>query len=284
MSETSSGGTPNATTGYLVSDLVGLALEQIGVGVGGQNSDPQGLSSGVMHLNMMLAQWQRKRWLVPNLVDRAFMSTGASVYEIGPGGDLDMPVRPAQVMSAYARLLNGASRSADGDFSGRDFDGTDFDTPTDGLDGGGYPIDYNLSPIPSYEDYAGLSLKGLRTWPNYFHYNPAFPMGEFRPWPIPPSDVWEFHVLIAEPLPATLKASDPINLPPEYWDAIMWSLAARLASSYGQPPNEAVIGAMRAAVATIRTANTQIPILGMPAILTPIGNPFYWPGLEIQRL
>ena len=284
MSETNNGGTPNVTTGYLVSDLVGLALEQLGVGVGGQNTDPQGLASGVMHLNMMLAQWQRKRWLVPNLVDRAFMSTGASVYEIGPDGDLNMPVRPAQVLSAYARLLNGAPRSEDGDFSGKDFDGTDFDTPTNGLDGGGFPIDYNLTPIPSYEDYAGLSLKGLRTWPNYFHYNPAFPMGEFRPWPIPPAQVWELHVIIAECLPTTLKATNAINLPPEYWDAIMWILAARMAPSYGQEASATVAAMARGALATIRSANVQIPTLGMPAILTPINNPFYWPGLEIQKL
>lgn len=277
-------GTPDATSGYLVSDLIGLALEQLGVGVGGQNADPQGAASAVMHLNMLLAQWQRRSWLVPNLVDRAFMSTGASVYSIGPGGDVDVPVRPSQVVSAYARLLNGAAPSADGVFSGRDFDGTDFDTPTTGIDGGRTPIDYPLAPIPSYENYASLGLKGLRTWPSFFHYNPAFPMGEFRPWPIPQGSAWEFHILIAETLPSTLKASDPINLPPEYWDAIMWSLAARLAPSYGQGANKTVIGAMCAALATIRTANMQIPALGMPAALTSHASPFYWPGLEIQKL
>lgn len=282
MSE-SLNGAPGAQ-GYLVSDLISMALEQLGVGVGGQNGDPQGLASGVMHLNMMLAQWQRKRWLVPNLVDRAFMSNGASVYEIGPGGDLDVPVRPAQIMSAYARLLNGATQTRDGDFVTRDFVSTDFETPSDGLSSGGNPIDYNLTPIPSYEDYAGIGLKGLRTWPTFFHYNPSFMMGEFRPWPIAQSSVWEFHVLIAEPLPANLSATDPINLPPEYWDAVMWSLASRLAPSYGQTANPVVLGAMRSALSTLRAANSQIPTLGMPSILSPIGRPFYWPGLEIQRL
>ncbi|MBS1063434.1 hypothetical protein JK185_10305 [Gluconobacter wancherniae] len=280
----SNSGTPNATTGYLVSDLVGMALEQLGVGVGGTNADPQGLISGVMHLNMLLAQWQRRRWLVPNLVDEAFISTGASVYYIGPGGDLDTPVRPAQIEAAYARLLNGAPQQQDGDFANTDFASSDFSTQNSGIDGPGYPIDYPLSPIPSYEDYAGLSLKALKTWPNYFHYNPAFPLGEFRPWPIPQEGIWEFHVLYAQPLPAGLTASSPINLPPEYWDAIMWCIAARLAPSYGQQVNEVVVSQARSALATIRSANTQIPTLGMPSILTPISNPFYWPGLEIQKL
>lgn len=283
MSETLVEGAPGSS-GYLVSDLVGMALETIGIGVGGQNSDPSGLNSGVMHLNMLLAQWQRKRWLVPNLVDMAFASTGASVYYIGPGGDLDVPVRPAQVKAAYGRLLNGAPLSEIGDFTPVQFS-SDFDTGSDGLDGPGYPIDYTLTAIPSYEDYAGLGLKALKTWPSMYHYNAAFPMGEFRPWPIPPAGIWEFHVLIQSALPSNLTATSPINLPPEYWDAIMWTLAARLSLSYGQEPSPSVVAMAKAAITTIRGAYaTQIPTLGVPAILTPRNNPFWWPGLEIQRL
>ena len=276
-------GAPGAQ-GYLVSDLVGLALRQIGTGAMGTSPGPGDISDGVMHLNMMLAQWQRRRWLVPNLIDKAFLSTGAAIYQIGPGGALDTPVRPSQVKAAYARLLNGASVSTDGEFDTPDFIPGQFDTDTSGVGAGGYPIDYSLAPIPSYEDYAAISLKGMQTWPRYFHYNPAYPAGEFRPWPIPPAAIWEFHILYAEPLPTNLGPSDAINLPPEYWDAIMWLLAARLAPSYGQEASATVTAMARAALATIRTANQQTPILGMPAALTPSGGGFWWPGLEVQRL
>lgn len=276
-------GTPDNTTGYTVSDLVGMALRQIGIGAMGTTASAPDTADGVMHLNLMLGQWQRRRWLVPNLIDIFCPSTGASVYSVGPGGDINMDTRPAQVMAAYARLLVGAQASHDGDFSGSDFNGSDFDTESDGL-ATGNPIDYPLTAIPSYEDYASLSLKGLKTWPNYFYYNPAFPLGEFRPWPIPPADVWEFHLIVPEVLSTSLKETDNINLPPEYWDAIMWSLAARMAPSYGQEASPTVIAAAKAALSTIRSANMQVPTLGMPAILTPLSNPFYWPGLEIQKL
>lgn len=277
-------GTPDKTTGYLVSDLVGMALRQIGVGAMGTTASGPDIADGVMHLNMMLGQWQRRRWLVPNLIDLFCPSSGASVYSVGPGGDFDMASRPAQVMAAYARLLTaGTTASHDGDFSSVDFNGGDFDTDSDGLSEGN-PIDYPLTPIPSYEDYASLSLKGLKTWPNYYYYNPAFPSGEFRPWPIPQGGVWEFHIIVPEVLPTTLKATDAINLPPEYWDAVMWSLAARMAPSYGQEASPTVVAAAKAALSTIRAANMQVPMLGVPAILTPLNNPFYWPGLEIQKL
>ncbi|MFT9381552.1 hypothetical protein [Gluconobacter sp. P5B12] len=269
--------------GYLVSDLISMALRQIGIGAMGTTASAADLADGLMHLNMLLAQWQRKRWLVPNLVDRAFVSTGKSVYFVGPGGDLDIPVRPSQINAAYIRLLNGAPLSTEGEFASTDFS-ADFDVGSDGLNSGVQPIDYALEQIPSYEDYAGLGLKALRSWSSYFHYNPAFPLGELRPWPIPAATIWEIHLVYAEPLPAALKPTDGINLPPEYWDAIMWSLASRMAPSYGQPPDQTVVAAMRSALATIRSANTQVPTLGMPSILTPINSPFYWPGLEIQRL
>jgi len=303
-------GTPGAS-GYLVSDLIGMALEQLGVGVGGQNSDPQGLASGVMHLNMMLAQWQRRRWLVPNLVDSAVASNGMSIYRVGPGGDIDIPVRPAQIEAAYARLVDSPSflPATGGDFASVDFNGTDFFEGGNGVDpeltvaaqfdsdfrddqfstqasygAAPLPIDYALSPISSYEDYAGLGLKGLRTWPQYYFYNQAFPLGELRPWPIPQAGQWELHIVYKAPLPSNLTAESAINLPPEYWDAIMWALAARLAPSYGQQPNPVIVSQAKAALATLRAANTQVPTLGMPSILTPMNNPFWWPGLQIQRL
>lgn len=272
------------SSGYLVSDLINMSLRQIGVGAMGTTASDADLSDAVMHLNMMLAQWQRKRWLVPNLVDMAFPSTGASVYYIGPGGDLDTPVRPDKFEAAYARLLNGAPLSQDGDFSPADFSTADFQGPVNGLDSGVQPIDYNLELIQSFEDYAGIGLKALRSWPSYAYYNPAFPMGEFRPWPIPVAGIWEFHVLFKQPLPPNLKTSDAINLPPEYWDAIMWCLAARIAPSYGQEASPTVTALAKSSLSTIRASNTQIPTLGMPAILTPISSPFYWPGLEIQKL
>ncbi|KAB8122449.1 hypothetical protein D3W54_14760 [Komagataeibacter medellinensis] len=261
-----------------------MALRQIGVGAMGTTPSQPDIDDGTRHLNMMLAQWQRRRWLVPNLVDLFCISTGASRYNVGPGQAFDMAVRPDKIEAAYARLLNnGGSPSAVGEFDDSDFS-SDFYLGSDGLSGGQGPIDYPLTIIQSYEDYAGIGLKGLRTWPNYAYYEPSYPIGRFMPWPIPPAGMWEFHILVKQPLPVNLGGDEAINLPPEYWDAIMWCLAARMAPSYGQEASPTVVACAKAAMNTIRTSNTQIPTLGMPAILTPSGGGFWWPGLEIQKL
>ncbi|WP_418610187.1 hypothetical protein [Gluconobacter cerinus] len=298
-------GAPDPVQGYRVTDLVNMALRQIGVGALGTTASDADLFDGVMQINMLLAQWQRKRWLVPNLVDRACGASGKSVYYVGPGCDFDVPVRPAQVEAAYARLIVGGSYAVGGDFSNGDYEpvdydtsrvvpvggaylgdfspaffGNDFDIGSDGLSDGVQPIDYPLTIIPSYEDYTSIGLKALATWPSMAHYNPVWPAGEFRPWPIPATGRWELHIVYKQPLGANLTIDSVINLPPEYWDAIMWTLAARLAPSYGQEASPTVVANAKAALSTIRSSNTQVPTLGMPAILTPVSTPFYWPGLE----
>jgi len=267
MSESSTGA-PETNTGYLVSDLVGLALEQLGVGVGGQNADPQGMNSGVMHLNMMLAQWQRRRWLVPNLVDTFCMSTGASSYTVGDGQQFDIAGRPDRIQAAYARLATSAgfSPSTEGDFNAGDFT-EDFQLGSDGLDANQYagPLDYPLGIIESYEDYSAIGLKGLRTWPSRVFYQPSFPVGKLYFWPIPQSGNWELHVVTKEVLPNNLIASSAINLPPEYWDAIMWCLAERLAPSYGQSGSPIITAMARTAMQTIKLANRAPLALEMPS-------------------
>jgi hypothetical protein len=61
-------------------------------------------------LNGMVSQWQRRRWLVPNLVDTWTNSTGAQSYTVMPGGDFDIP-RPDRIESAFARFGTITQRS-----------------------------------------------------------------------------------------------------------------------------------------------------------------------------
>lgn len=270
--------TPLPPNGFSVADLVGLTLRQIGVGALGTTAQPEDIRDAVMQLNMLLGQWQRKRWIVPNLIDRSFKATGQNVYTIGPGGDLSTPSRPAQIKAAYARQLREHTTTGPGDFDSRDFM-ADFLIERINTVSTTMPMDYPLSEIPSYEDYSAISLKSLQSFPGLYHYNPAFPYGEFRPWPLQWAG-WEYHVLFTTPLPAHLAPDDEINLPPEYQDALMWTLAARIAPSYGQEASQTVIANARIAQNTLRQANTQIPSLSLPSALQPYRAPFYWPGLR----
>src|SRR5664279_4885135 len=91
-----------------------LGLIYLALRMAGRINDQQGVASGSKDvadafslLVMMLAQWQRHRWLVMDLVDIPLVSTGASSYTIGPSGDF-VAARPDRIESAFARLLNAS--------------------------------------------------------------------------------------------------------------------------------------------------------------------------------
>lgn len=67
------------------------------------------------------------------------------------------------------------------------------------------------------------------------------------------------------------------NMPPEYEEVIHYGLTKRLRSMYSMPPNADQDGLYRAALATIRQATVQVPVLKMPSSLrnTRNGGPFY---------
>jgi hypothetical protein len=179
----------------------------------------------------MMAQWQRKRWLVPSLTDMAITSTGAQYYTIGP-------VRPTTLHAAYARLSPGSAQ----------------------------PLDISLGIMRSREDYSAVTLKNLTRFPAVAYLDTAWPTGRVYVWPIPTAGTYELHFVFPEALPTYSALTDPINLPPEYMQALIYELAVRLAMQYGQTPAPANVQAMRAALNTIRLANAQIPTQAMPAI------------------
>lgn len=196
----------------------------------------QDMADGLALLVGMLAQWQRKRLLVPDLVELAITSTGAASYTIGPAGDFVAP-RPDRIDYAFARLLNSGSN----------------------------PVDLSLSIIGSREDYAGIALKGLATFPAALWYDATWPAGVLHFWPIPAAGDFDLHVGVKDTLPAYAAPTDALGLPPEYLEAVVTNLAMRLLAANGQQASVLLAGQARASLATLYAANAQIPELGMPA-------------------
>jgi hypothetical protein len=213
-----------------VGDLITFALRTSGVNGVGQTPLAEDFTDALVLLRAMLAGWQRKRWLVPNEVDLAITSTGAASYTIGP-------IRPDRVHAAYVRLLGSNDN----------------------------PPDIRLTVIDSYEDYAQITLKNLSTFPQAVFYDATWPDGLLKFWPIPPAGAYELHVLFTAPLPIYVNLTDELNLPPEYLEALIYSLAVRLAMNYGLDPRPAHVMAMRQAMNTLRMANTRVSQAMMPA-------------------
>src|ERR1041385_3285754 len=111
-------------------DYIRLALKAANVTGVGQETDAEDTSYCLFVLESMLNQWSMKRWLVPNEVDTAVTSTGATSYTVGTGGNFNI-AHPDRIEAAYLRLLPAPTPSQQ--------------------------VDITLTIIDAHEDYAALT-------------------------------------------------------------------------------------------------------------------------------
>lgn len=231
-------------------DIITLALKDAGVIGEGIVPEAEDANDAFMKLNWMLAQWQRKRWLIWHLVDLSVVSTGATSYSVGPGGDINTLVRPDRIESAFVRQLTGG-------------------TP-------GTMVDYPLGIIPSYESYSIIALKSLQSFPQYVFYDSGYPLAKLYPWPVPQASLYEVHIQVKALLNQLTSLDQEIILPEEYLPAMEFNLAVRLAPAYGAAPSPIIVTLAREALNVLRQANVQISTLRMPGELVRNGiyNPY----------
>lgn len=220
-------------------DLIRLALKSGGVVGVGQTPMAEDVNDCAKLLNIMLAQWRRRRYLVYHLVEQSTQATGAQSYSVGPGGDFSMSSRPAAINYAFARQTINANPNQ---------------------------IDYPLALLPARETYAQVAMKQLQAFPQWAWYDAAFPLAQMFVYPVITS---QFSIFIgyAEILQSVTSLTDTINLPPEYAEAMLYNLAARISANYSTPLNPAVPALAKAALETMRTVNAQVPQMSMPRVL-----------------
>jgi hypothetical protein len=221
------------------AELIALALLDSGVIGQGQTASAEDANNAFIRLNMMMAQWRRKRWLVYHEVDVPLTSTGAQSYTVGTGGDFDV-ARPDRLEAAFVRQL---------------------------IPSGQNQVDYPLEILQAREDYNLIALKTMGTLPQVIFYDSAYPLGVVYPWPVPQASIYQIHLTLKADLPQFTSLAQTINLPEEYRAALHYNLCARLRPAYQMPPDPSIVGLARDALNVIRSANTQIPRLRMPASL-----------------
>lgn len=228
-------------------DIITLALKQAGIIGVGQTAQAEDSTDCLTILNMMISQWQKKRWLVYHLVDVGLNCTGAQSYTVGPGGDFDV-ARPDRLEAAFFRQIVQSQPAQ---------------------------IDYPLELLQSREDYNNIALKQLTSFPSYIFYDAAYPLGSVYPWPIP-SNLYSLHLTLKETLQSFLNLTDAVNLPPEYQAAILYNLSARIRPMYQLQPDPTITAMAEDALNVIRNANAQVPRLTMPLDLVRPGiyNPY----------
>lgn len=220
-----------------ISDLINLAFIDSGIVGIGQTPQQLDLQNALTRLNYMIAQWNRKRWLLYNLTDVSTVTTGAESYSIGVSGDFNTP-RPDRLEDGC--FLRQLAQS------------------------GIQQIDYPLQVLSSHEDYNRIRLKTMGTWPSIIFYDSNWPSGTIYAWPVPSANLYELHVLVKNQIIQFVALDQQINLPPEYEAALYYNLQVRLRVAYRMPPDPAMIALAKESLNVIRGANVQVPSMKMP--------------------
>jgi hypothetical protein len=260
-------------------ETVGEALF-LALRMAGRINDQQSVSEGSKDvadaftlLMAMMAQWQRKRWLVWSEVESSVISTGALYYTVGLKQDFNIG-RPDKIHAAFVRLRGAAAGSAGGGSDGAvlpealpfplgaspSFAGSTF--------GNGNAIDIPLTIVEAKEDWAHISIKDLKSIPSAVFYDSVWPVGRAYFWPVPPAHDYEMHLITKTSLPSYEGLDDPLAMPPEYTAAVIDNLACRIIVASGGQISRELAGQARASLETVKMTNAQIPLLGMPAALT----------------
>lgn len=163
-------------------DFITLCLREAGVTGLGQTPLPEDITDCFTLLTRMMAQWQKRRWLVPNLIDTTAQGNNQRSNAVGPGQHFNVK-KPDKIQAAY--FYQNAS----------------------GVPNSNNAVSFPLRPIYSYEDYATkVNLKYLNSWPVYFFYDNAFPYGNLFIWPIPSAD-YELHIVTKGPINFSMQLS-----------------------------------------------------------------------------
>lgn len=218
-------------------DIINLALKTANVVGVGQSSLPEDINDCFNMLNMMIAQWQRRRYMIYNLQTISITATGATSYTIGTGQQFNI-ARPAKIEAAFIRMQGGST----------------------------LPVDYPLQVLRAKEDYDRISIKTLNAFPQYVFYDSAFPVGNVFVWPVP-NNQYQIFLTVMTQLQAFQNLSETIVMPNEYLDALQWNLADRILTIYGLPENPKITRYAEVSMRAIMEVNSQIPFLHMPVAL-----------------
>lgn len=223
---------------YTANDLIRAAMRLIQVASVDTVLTASELQDGLESLNRMIDSWSLDSLMLYEVVREQFaLTSGENPYTIGYGATWDTS-RPLKIIDAYLVLNNGS-----------------------------IPVSYPMM-VMNYDDYNAVRLKTLSTnFPAYLYYQPSFPIAEVYIYPIfapnDPSTIGPAYINLTswKPLDIIVDPTAYIELPPGYWEAIVFSLAVRIAEEYQFAIRPQTVALAESAVKRIKRLNTRTPTL-----------------------
>lgn len=191
-----------------VRDIITSSMRLIGAVATGEPPQASELVDGLASLNRMLDRWSTESLFVyANVIETFSLVGGQQVYTMGPTGNFDT-TRPTMIERA------GVATSVDVEI----------------------PIE-----IVNQDQWASITVKNTQsTFPTKLYPVGTFPLETLNVWPMPSASA-NLVIYSRKPLSSFASINAAFSLPPGYEDAVMYSLALRLAPEYGKVIDQALI-------------------------------------------
>lgn len=200
-------------------DTITKAMKLVGVIAQNETPTSSEASDGLVSLNNMLESMSLDRTNIYSINQNNFpLVNGTASYSIGTGGDFNM-ARPVALNNVFIRIAN---------------------------------VDYNLKEIESY-DYDSIPYKLNGEFPQFFYYEPSFPLGRIYIYGVPTTgsiyiDTWQVITQY------TNLATD-IIYPPGYNRMITFNLAKEIAPEYGMALTPEAVQIANESLANVKDRN-----------------------------
>lgn len=191
------------------NQLIEAAIGKLGVLAAGQTPSTEDYDKGALFLNILVGElrtmqvplWSRKSYSFS-------LTSGVASYEIGTGKTLNTPY-PLKMLQAYTVQTTGSTK-----------------VPIDII----ADIRYNMLPISAGSSY-----------PVQMTYQPFVNYGVMKFWPTPDASTaatTTVTIVYQEPFEYFNSATDTMDFPEEWYNAIIYKLAVLLAPDWGVPLEE----------------------------------------------
>lgn len=219
-------------------DLVARALRLIHVWGASDEPNPSEAADALRALNALLDSWAAESLLVYRLTSAATpLVAGKSRYTVGLAGDITTTAQPAWIEAVQVRAQTV----------------------------GNLPVDLPPLTIATPEEWQAIAVKGLTgPWPQRWRPERLGNQWAIDVWPVPSGQPSATLVVwYPDPIGRVPSLEADLVLPPGYEDALVYSLAERVAPEYGREPTETVVRIAREARASIKRLQQryQVPVL-----------------------
>lgn len=209
------------------NDLISRAMRLIGVlGTGRRTLTANESTDGLEALNSMMGAFSVERMMVYQILEENFpLVVGTANYTIGTGGTFNT-TRPVRIENVFLR------DSANND----------------------YPVMQVFN-----EAYDSIPLKTVTSRPQYFYYDPVYPLAYIRLMYVP-AYADTIYINSWKQLQSFTDGTTALALPPGYERMIAYNLAVEIAPEYSQEASSDVKRTAIQSKAAIKRINALIPI------------------------